>query len=123
MEINNSIDLENAIALLSLKNKSQNSALKNQFADAVDSLKPARLLKAAAVNNLADNPGVAKVAIGTIVAVEAGGLSKKLIVGKSGNIFRRIIGTVVELAVARSVLGNSAFIASKGIQLLRKIAK
>ena len=122
MEINNSIDLENAIALLSLKNKSQNSALKIQFADAVDSLKPARLLKAA-VNNLADNPGVAKVAIGTIVAVEAGGLSKKLIVGKSGNIFRRIIGTVVELAVARSVLGNSAFIASKGIQLLRKIAK
>lgn len=122
MEINNSIDLENAIKLLSLKNKAQTSALKSQFAETVDSLKPARLLKAA-VNNIAANQGIAKVAIGTIVAVEAGGLSKKLIVGKSSNVFRRIIGTVVELAVARSVLGNSALIAGKGIQLLRKIAR
>ena len=122
MEINNSIDLENAIVLLTLKNKAQTSALKNQFAETVDSLKPARLLKAA-VSNIADNPGVAKVAIGTIVAVEAGGLSKKLIVGKSSNIFRRIVGTVVELAVARRVLGDSAFIAGKGVQLLRKIAR
>lgn len=122
MEINNSIDLENAIALLSIKNKAQTSAIKNQFADVVESLKPARLLKAA-VSNIAENPGIAKVAIGTIVAVEAGGLSKKLIIGKSGNIFRRIIGTAVEFAVARSVLGNSAFIAGKGIQLLRRIAR
>lgn len=122
MEINNSTDLENAIALLSIKNKAQTSAIKNQFADVVESLKPARLLKAA-VSNIAENPGIAKVAIGTIVAVEAGGLSKKLIIGKSGNIFRRIIGTAVEFAVARSVLGNSAFIAGKGIQLLRKIAR
>ena len=122
MDINNSIDLENAINSLSIKNKAQTSALKNQFAEAVDSLKPARLLKAA-LNNITENPGIAKVAVGTVVAVEAGVLSKKLIVGKSGNIFRRIIGTVVELAVARSVLGNSAFIAGKGIQILRKIAK
>jgi len=122
MEINNSIDLDNAIALLSLKIIAQTSDIKKQFAEVVESLKPARLLKAA-VNNIADHPGIAKVAIGTIVAVEAGGLSKKLIVGKSGNIFRRIIGTAVEFAVARSVLGNSAFIAGKGIQLLRKIAR
>ena len=122
MDINNSIDLENAITSLSLKNKAQTSALKNQFTEAVDSLKPARLLKAA-LNNITENPSIAKVAVGTVVAVEAGVLSKKLIVGKSGNIFRRIIGTVVELAVARSVLGNSAFIAGKGIQILRKIAK
>lgn len=122
MDINNSTELENAIVILSLKNKEQTSELKNQFADTLESLKPAKLLKAA-INNIAENPGVAKVAIGTIVAVEAGGLSKKLIIGKSSNILRRIVGTVVEFAVARSVLGNSAFIAGKGIELLRKIAK
>ena len=122
MDINNSTELENAIAILSLKNKEQTRELKNQFADTLESLKPAKLLKAA-INNIAENPGVAKVAIGTIVAVEAGGLSKKLIIGKSSNILRRIVGTVVEFAVARSVLGNSAFIAGKGIELLRKIAK
>ena len=122
MEINNSIDLETAIASLIIKNKAQTTALKNQFAEVAESLKPARLLKAA-VNNIADNPGIAKVAVGTIVAVEAGGLSRKLIVGKSNSIFRRVIGKVIEFTVARSVLGNSAFIAGKGIELLRKIAR
>lgn len=122
MEINNSNDLDMAIASLSQKNKVQTAALKNQFGEVIESLKPARLLKAA-VNNIAEHPDVAKVAVGTIVAVEAGVLSRKLIVGKSGNIFRRIIGTVVEFTVARSVLGNSAFIAGKGIQLLRKLAR
>ncbi len=122
MEINNSNDLDMAIASLSQKNKVQTAALKNQFGEVIESLNPARLLKAA-VNNIAEHPDVAKVAVGTIVAVEAGVLSRKLIVGKSGNIFRRIIGTVVEFTVARSVLGNSAFIADKGIQLLRKLAR
>ncbi len=122
MEINNSTDLETAIVSLTEKNKIQIIGLKNQFAELVESLKPARLLKAA-VNNIAENPGIAKVAVGTIVAVEAGVLSRKLIVGKSSNIFRRVIGKVVEFTVAKSVLGNSAFIAGKGIELLRKIAK
>ena len=122
MEINNSIDLETAILSLIQKNKVQTTALKNQFTEVVESLKPARLLKAA-VNNIAENPGIAKVAVGTIVAVEAGVLSRKLIVGKSGNILRRVIGKVVEFTVAKSVLSNSAFIAGKAIELLRKIAK
>lgn len=122
MEINNSTDLETAIVSLTEKNKIQIIGLKNQFTELVESLKPARLLKAA-VNNIAENPGIAKVAVGTIVAVEAGVLSRKLIVGKSSNIFRRVIGKVVEFTVAKSVLGNSAFIAGKGIELLRKIAK
>ena len=122
MEIKNSTELETAIVSLTEKNKIQIIGLKNQFAELVESLKPARLLKAA-VNNIAENPGIAKVAVGTIVAVEAGVLSRKLIVGKSSNIFRRVIGKVVEFTVAKSVLGNSAFIAGKGIELLRKIAK
>ena len=122
MEINNSIDLETAIVSLTLKNKAQTIALKNQFAEVVEILKPAKLLKAA-VNNIAENPDVVKVAVGTIVAVEAGVLSRKLIVGKSSNMFRRVIGKVVEFTVARSVLGNSSFIAGKGIELLRKIVR
>ena len=122
MEINNSADLETAIVSLTLKNKAQTTALKNQFGEIVESLKPAKLFKAA-VNNIADNLGIAKVAVGTIVAVEAGVLSRKLIVGQSTNMLRRVIGKVIEFTVARSVLGNSAFIAGKGIQLLRRIAK
>ena len=122
MEINNTTELENAIASLSQKSSAQTAALKNQFGDVIECLKPANLLKTA-VNNFAANQGVAKVAVGTIVAVEAGALSRKMIVGKSGNMFRRIMGKMVEFAVARSVIGNSAFIAGKGIEILRKIAR
>ena len=122
MDITNSTQLQQQIAYLHSKSDNQKAAIRTHFNKVVESMKPINLLKST-VKDIGESPGLAKTAIGTSVAIGAGVLSKKMIIGKSNNIFKRVLGTVVEFAVARSIANNSEAIASKGISLLKKMAK
>ena len=121
MNINNSADLISAIEQLEKKNLEEKEILRLQFNDVVESMKPINLLKST-VKDIADTPHIASTAIGTSLAIGAGALSKKLIVGSSSNIIKNILGRVVEFAVAKGISSNSMLIADKGIELLKKLA-
>lgn len=122
MEITSTAELEQAIETLQAKSENQLAGIRNNFNDILESLKPVNLLKST-VKDIGESPGLAKAAIGTSVAIGAGVLSKKMIIGKSTNMFKQVLGTVVEFAVAASIAKNSNVIASKGIRLLRKMTK
>jgi hypothetical protein len=49
-------------------------------------------------------------------------LSKKIVVGKSANIFKKIMGGIVEFTVANGIANNAELITNKGIALLKKIS-
>lgn len=122
MNISNHSQLKDAMHYLKIKSETQKTELRIHFKETMDALKPVNLLKSS-VKDIAESPGIATAAIGTTVAIGAAVLSKKMIVGKSANIFKRLLGTVVEFAVARSITNNSDVIATRGIQLLKKWAK
>jgi hypothetical protein len=121
MAINNSATLQIEINRLQQQCDEKKEVLHQQFTAVVESFKPANLFKSA-VKDIAGTPGIAKTAIETSIAIGAGVLTKKLIVGKSTNVFKRILGGVVEFTVANGIANNAEVIADKGIDMLKKLS-
>lgn len=121
MSINNTATLQKAIDELQIECNEKKRLLQGQFNDVVESFKPHNLLKSA-VKDITDTPGIAKTAIETSIAIGAGVLSKKLIVGSSTNMFKKMLGGIAEFTVANGISNNAAAIADKGIELLKKLS-
>ncbi len=122
MDINNAADLELAITQLQEESDQKKIILRNHFNGLIESMKPVNLLKST-VKDIAESPGIATAAIGTSLAIGAGVMSKKMIIGSSTNIFKRMLGGLVEFMVAKGIANNSEALADKGIALLKKLAK
>lgn len=121
MTVTNPASLQSAIDALQIECEHKKKQMSLQFMEVMESLRPANLLKSA-VKDIAAAPGIAQAAIGTSIAIGAGMLSKKIVVGKSSGIFKKIIGGIVEFSVANGIANNAEFISSKSIQLLKKIS-
>ena len=119
MEISNSAQLTEAIALLKVEAEIKKTVLQDQFNETYESLKPINLIKGAFSKIPAG--GIAGAAINTTLGLGVGILSKKLLIGKSTNIFKRVIGSVIKLAVAKVVAKNSDAIKARGLQLVKKM--
>lgn len=121
MQITSNAELQAAITSLKVDAALKKNILKDQFDETYDSLKPINLIKTAFSKLPMGN--IAAGAIDATLGVGAGMLSEKLLVGKSHNIFRKLLGSIVKIAVARSVTKNGDNIASKGLQLVKKLVK
>jgi len=122
MEINNIIQLEEAIALLKARQEEKKFMLVEQFHSTYNSLKPVNLIKQA-FNNIIKAPDTTKNVIGTTIGLGAAVLSKKILVGKSTNLFKRVFGAIIEVAVVNAVAKNSGPIKQQGLQLIKKWIK
>jgi hypothetical protein len=95
-------DLETRIQELEKVQAQQMAELKQSAIQIADSISPTNLLK----NTLKDivvSPGLRSAAIHTAIGIGAGFLGKKLYVGKSRNIFKKITGSAVEFLIANFV--------------------
>lgn len=120
MNITTAAELEKAVEQLHQRANQEKDLLRNHFSEIIDSFKPVNLLRST-VKNISGGSAIATAAMGTTVAIGAGVFLKKIIAGKSPNMFKRLLGTLLELAVARSITKNQDAIAVKGIRLLKKI--
>ncbi len=120
--ISPSADLQIRIAALEAKCLQQEEDLKNTASAAIDSLKPANLIKNT-FNSTVRSPGFGKNVLKGVFGLAAGFLSKKLFVMGSSNIVKKALGTVVELGVAKAVSNNADKITAGGIKLLHKAVK
>ena len=120
MEINNAIDLEAAIKRLEHKRDLQKDMVIDQFKEATDSLKPINLLKSS-LSKVVHAPGLVEKIIDATIGLGAGVLSKKLLIGKSTGIAKRLLGTALEFGVAGLISKNSANIKSSGLGFFSKI--
>lgn len=111
--------LRERIVLLESRRSKEEAELKQEFLRLQEALRPAKLLKSAAkdlAGSLQLNGSVADLLVST-----AGGLlSKKLVVGKSGSVFRNILGSLVELLVAGGLANNADAIRSAVMDVVRK---
>ena len=120
MEINNAADLEAAIKRLQNKGNLQKDMVIDQFKEATDSLKPINLLKSS-LNKVVHAPGLVEKIIDATVGLGAGVLSKKLLIGKSTGIAKKLLGTALEFGVAGLISKNSAGIKATGMELFSKV--
>ena len=95
-------DLETRIVELEKIQARQVLELKRSAVDIVESLTPANIIKSA-LKNVAQSPDIRTSVINTAIGIGAGFLGNKLIVGKSSNIFKRIIGSTLQFGIANFI--------------------
>ncbi|HLP05912.1 MAG TPA: hypothetical protein VK152_10830 [Paludibacter sp.] len=100
--ITTAAELKAMIQKLEMDQKEQGQLLKHDLSMIVNSFKPINLVRdsldeATSSTRLVDNM------MGSVVGMVSGYVTRKLTVGSSKNLFRRILGSVVQMGVTRVV--------------------
>ena len=119
-KINSSLELKYAIQVLEIEQAEKAILLKEQFFITYESLKPINLIKNA-VKDIFLSPNLIENFLGTTVGLASGYLSKKIVVGASGNILRKLLGSLLQYGVTNMVAQHPEGIISLGQQLLHRI--
>lgn len=109
-----------AIEELQEKQQEEVRAIKRDMHDAYESLKPAHVVKTL-VSELFTSPEVGKDLFQAGIGLGAGLLAKRAVVGKSHNLFKRILGHLVQISVTNMVNSSEAEIESKGKGLIQRL--
>lgn len=94
--------LYEAISLLELEQALKGQILKEQFIITYESLKPINLLKST-LKEITTAPAIGDNMVGSLLGLATGYLSNKIVVGGSTNIFRKIVGSILQFGVANTV--------------------
>jgi hypothetical protein len=111
-----------AIEELRAKQQEEVLAIKRDMHDAYESLKPAHVVKTL-VSELFTSPEVGKDLFQAGIGLGAGILAKRAVVGKSHNLFKRLVGHLVQIGVTNMVNSNEEAIESKGKGLIQRLIK
>ena len=119
-EINTQADLRTAILQLEFEQAEKGKVLKEQFMLTSDSMKPLNLIKGT-LKDITSAPFLIDNLLGTVVGLSTGYLSNKIVVGASGNIIRKLLGSVLGFGVSSVVAQHTDNIKSIGHLIFRKI--
>jgi hypothetical protein len=117
-EISSAAGLKNAIQLLEAEQEISKQLLKEQFYITYENLKPIALLKNA-IKEISSSPHLVDNLSGTLMGLASGYLTKKMFVGSSGNLIRKLIGSVLQFGVTNVVAQHSSIIKSVGQVVLQ----
>ncbi len=120
--ISSTIELKEAIRLLEIKQAANGLQLKEQFHLTYESLKPVSLLKST-LKDISSSPFLISNILGTTAGLVTGYFSKKIVVGSSANIFRKLFGTIMQIGVANTVAQHPDAIKSIGQFILQYILR
>ena len=104
--ITNSDDLKNAIQILEFDQQIRELELKEQVYLTVESLKPVNLIKST-LHEVASSPYLIDNVLGATVSLASGYVSRKLVVGGSHNIIRKLFGAILQFGVTNVVAQRS----------------
>jgi hypothetical protein len=116
--ITSAAELKDAIQLLEAEQSIKGQLLREQLFLTYEGLKPVNLLKNA-LKEISSTPYLIDNISGTAMGLLGGFLSKKIFVGVSGNLIRKLFGSVLQIGVTNLVSQNSEIIKSVGQALIR----
>jgi hypothetical protein len=116
--ITSAAELKDAIQLLEAEQSIKGQLLREQLFLTYESLKPANLLRNA-LKEISSTPYLIDNISGTAMGMLGGFLSKKIFVGTSGNLMRKLFGSVLQIGVTNLVAQNSETIKSVGQALIQ----
>jgi hypothetical protein len=96
------VRLYEVIQLLEAERAIKGQVLKEQFLVTYESLKPINLIKST-LKEIAASPILGDNVLGSVMGLATGYLSKKIVMGGSANIFRKLLGSVLQFGVANTV--------------------
>ena len=111
--INTSEELEAAINELESRKGSELFLLKEQFHQTREDFKLVNIIKGSFKHAIA-SPDLKTDAMNAAIGFTTGVIAKKLMIGKTINPFKKLLGIIVEMAVANKVAKNADGIKSAG---------
>jgi hypothetical protein len=114
--------LKSAIQLLEDEQDIKGQILKEQFYLTLNSFKPVNLLTDT-LKEIVTSPYLADNIVGTVIGLITGSLSKRLLIGSSGNIFKKLIGSIMQIGVTNVVAKHSDTIRSIGQVIFQYILR
>lgn len=119
-KINSTTALKNAIQLLEVEQSIHRERLEVQLYLTIEGLKPINLLKST-FKDFTTSPSLIENILGTGVGLASGYLSKKIVIGASGNIIRKLVGSMVQFGVTNLVSQHQKAIISYGQLIFQKV--
>ena len=101
-KINHTETLQEAILLLKLQQSGQLDQLKEQYRYTYESLKPINIIKRT-FTQLTSTAEFKGNVVSNLIGIGTGYLTKKVLVGSTNNIFKKVFGTVLQLAITNIV--------------------
>jgi hypothetical protein len=118
--ITSSTELKNAIILMEEQQAVQGLVLKEQFFAIVESIKPVNLIRST-FNQVTSSPDLLGGLLSTTLGLAAGYISNKTLVGSSANLFKKLLGTVLQFGITTMIVKNPEAVKSLGQILLHRI--
>jgi hypothetical protein len=118
--ITSSIGLKNAIQSLEIEQATIEQHLKEQFYIIQESFKPVNLLRSTFLD-VVSSPHLIDDILGTAVGLATGFVSKKIVIGASGNLIRKLLGSITQLGVTTVVAQHPGAIKSVGQFIIQHI--
>ena len=118
--ITTSADLKMAIQQLELQQANELFLLKEEFRATGESLKPLNIIKRTFKNAVA-GPDLKTNVMNAAIGLATGIVTKKLMIGKTINPFKKLLGALLEMAVANKVSKNADDIKSTGTAIFKKL--
>jgi hypothetical protein len=118
-KITSAKELKDAIRSLEEKQDAQGRILKEQFFIIIESIKPVNIIKRT-FNEATLSPNLISNILSTAIGLTAGYISNKTIVGSSGNLFRKLLGTILQFGVTALIIKNPEAIKSFGHSILQR---
>jgi hypothetical protein len=104
-------ELRDAIRLLEEKQSMGGRLLKEHFFIVLESVKPVNIIKNT-FKEVASEPDLISNILSTTLGLTAGYISNKTVVGSSGNMLRKLLGTILQFGVTSLIIKNPETIKS-----------
>ena len=98
----------------------QGELLKEELLNTFESLKPVSIIKNT-LNEITSSPYLVENMFGAVTGLIGGYISKKIAIGGSQNVFRKILGSVVQFGVTNLVAQHPEALKNMGQIVLQKI--
>jgi hypothetical protein len=118
--INSTAELKNEIQFLEVDLELKGKLLNEQFHLTYESLKPVNILKRT-MNEVSSSPYLIDNILSTGLGLATGYISRKIVIGSSGNIFRKLIGSVLQFGVTNIIAQNPVVIKTVGQFIIQHI--
>jgi hypothetical protein len=114
--------LKNAIQILEAEHAVKGQLLKEELRISLDRLKPVNLLNST-LKDMASSPYLIDNMVGTAIGLGSGYLSKKIFIGSSGNMFRKLIGSFLQVGITNFVGQHSEAIKAIGQLIIQRFIR
>jgi len=106
-------ELKNAIQILEFDQQIRLQQLKEQVYLTIESLKPVNLIKST-LHEVVSSPYLIDNILGVAMGLTSGYITKKIALGKSVSVMRKILGTLLEFGITNVVAQNTDSIKTFG---------